>query len=440
MTTEAIERPHTLHALARAAEDGVRRERQVQVDNLLTALAWADACSVDPATEPAPPARGGEALVPLGGEGTPEVRELAMVELAVARCEHVLATRSLLADGLDLRHRLPRFWSQVQALACPLWVARRIARMSRALRQEQIGSIDAVVAKNAHQPPGKLLPIAEKAVLEADTRTARERLEANRRKQMVSISSPRPGDALDENEAGLRSVYARVDATDAVWLDATIERLADALAARPEHADTARESLRAEAFGMLGRPDRVHELLNPVDAASPRTPTRRAIVYVHLHQAAARGPVPLSPVGEVEGLGPMLLDQLTRLLTGAQVTLTPVIDLHQTGAVDGYAHPEKMRERIILRTRGEVFPHSPSRTRRIDLDHAVPYRPGGPPGQTGDHNTAPLTRRHHRAKTHLGYTVQQTGIASWVWRTPHGLVRRVDPTGTHVLPPDDPSP
>lgn len=38
---------------------------------------------------------------------------------------------------------------------------------------------------------------------------------------------------------------------------------------------------------------------------------------------------------------------------------------------------------------------------------------------------------HHRAKTHLRYRVKQTALDQYRWITPHGLVRRVDRTGTH---------
>jgi hypothetical protein len=67
------------------------------------------------------------------------------------------------------------------------------------------------------------------------------------------------------------------------------------------------------------------------------------------------------------------------------------------------------------------------------MDHPDPYDPHGPPGQTGDHNAAPLGRRHHRAKTHLGYRPRQLGLARYLWRSPHGLHRLVDATGTHEL-------
>jgi hypothetical protein len=81
-----------------------------------------------------------------------------------------------------------------------------------------------------------------------------------------------------------------------------------------------------------------------------------------------------------------------------------------------------------------VFPHSSSRaTSRLDHDHPTPYQPGGPPGQTGDHNIAPLTRFHHRAKTHHGYQVDQLAPAGYRWVTPHGLGRVVTPRGTQKV-------
>ncbi|MDZ5623254.1 hypothetical protein SFC88_20620 [Nocardioides sp. HM23] len=60
----------------------------------------------------------------------------------------------------------------------------------------------------------------------------------------------------------------------------------------------------------------------------------------------------------------------------------------------------------------------------------TPYDPGGPPGQTGDHNDAPLIRFHHRAKTHDRYTVDQLGLGAYRWVTRHGLARAVTPRGT----------
>jgi len=115
------------------------------------------------------------------------------------------------------------------------------------------------------------------------------------------------------------------------------------------------------------------------------------------------------------------------------VDLKPVIDLNTGASVNGYEHPASMRERVLLRNAGDVFPHASSLSRNADLDHVVPYDPGGPPGQTSDTNTAPLSRRSHRAKTHADYRVEQLGPATYLWTTPRGLTRLVDHTGTHPV-------
>jgi len=97
-------------------------------------------------------------------------------------------------------------------------------------------------------------------------------------------------------------------------------------------------------------------------------------------------------------------------------------------------------ERTRLRCGGDVFPHATSNQTmpgRYDHDHPVPYDPRGPAGQTGDHNDAPLTRWHHRAKTHAGHRVTQLDDATYLWTSPHGLHRLVDPTGTHPIDNDD---
>ena len=127
----------------------------------------------------------------------------------------------------------------------------------------------------------------------------------------------------------------------------------------------------------------------------------------------------------------MLLEQLGELLEGRELLLQPVIDLATITSVNAYEHPTVVKKRTVLRTLGDVFPHSTSRgVARLDHDHAVPWDPDGPPGQTGDLNDAPLTRTHHRAKTHLKYEVRQLGLGAYRWVTPHGLARVVTPVGT----------
>ena len=62
-----------------------------------------------------------------------------------------------------------------------------------------------------------------------------------------------------------------------------------------------------------------------------------------------------------------------------------------------------MRDQVILR----------------DLDHAIPYDPGGPPGQTRPSNLVALCRRHHNAKTSGLWRYTRTPQGDCVWTGPH---------------------
>ena len=381
----------------------------------------------------------GNHLVQVGGDGTPMVQELPICELAVARGVHVSTARAHLADALDLTHRLTRTFGGLREGRGAVWVARKVAAMSRRLDREQVRAVDDAVAAALDESPSRVLVIAQAAVRRADSDRARREVEDQLRRRMVSIAQPRGAD-----DEGLATVFSRIDPGDATWLDAMVDRVADVLAERPDltHGqEMGRDELRAEALGWLAHPADVVALLAgdyaPDAATEPapgcpstsrRSTRQRAVLHVHIAEAAVSG-----DVARVEELGPLLLDQVTRLLSHAHVEVKPVIDLNRNRSVNGYEHPADVAERGFLRTTGDVFPHATSQSRRVDSDHPTPYRSTGPPGQTGDHNQAPLGRRHHRAKTHLPYQVQQLGLGSYAWRTPHGLCRVVDGTGTHPI-------
>lgn len=429
-----------------AAQAMTERRRAIEVEDLQLVARWADLHGADPMAGPGGRRRwddGGDRLVQVGGEDTPLVQELCLCELAVARQVHTLRMRSMVADVLDLRHRLPLTWAVVEELGCEVWLARKVAAMSRHLSAAAVHLVDLAVADAiGGEAPGRVLSLAEAKIIEADTAAHQARLEAERRRRFVSLSRT--------DEHGLRHVIARVEAGDAVWIDAMVDRVADILAARPDlrpdlPADPeaiSKDELRAVAFGWLARPEDLLDLLQHPDAPeqpptdadgapAPRRPAprRSAVIYLHLHQAALEG----TGVARVEGLGPMIREQVTRFLGHANVTVKPVIDLADQIRVDAYEHPESVKERAHLITVGDVFPHATRISRHLDRDHPVPFDPGGPPGQTGDHNIAPLSRTHHRAKTHLAYRLDQLGPGEYVWTTPHGLHRHVDHTGTHVL-------
>ncbi len=120
-----------------AVEAAVRDRRAVEVRELELVLHWADLHASDPSADardqgrPVPP--GAARLVRIGGAGTPKVQDLSLCELAVARGQHTNSVRALVADGLDLRHRLPELYAAFREGRCELWVVRKVASMTRHL-------------------------------------------------------------------------------------------------------------------------------------------------------------------------------------------------------------------------------------------------------------------------------------------------------------------
>jgi len=142
-------------------------------------------------------------------------------------------------------------------------------------------------------------------------------------------------------------------------------------------------------------------------------------------------------VGRFESVGPITLGQVRRFLTdtGCDIKVQPVIDPHNTPAVDSYEIPRRIREAMFLRMPASCFPYATA-TGRLELDHTKPYIPpvrGGPPGQTGVHNLGPLIRFEHRTKTHGRWQVRQPEPGVWLWRSPHRALYLVTNVGTHNL-------
>ncbi len=94
-----------------------------------------------------------------------------------------------------------------------------------------------------------------------------------------------------------------------------------------------------------------------------------------------------------------------------QVTVKPVLDLEAHDPVDTDVVPDRHAEVTAIRDRTCVFPWCTRTARRCDTDHTIPAARGGP---TCPCNLAPLCRRHHRIKTHGGwtYTTLEPGVLS----------------------------
>ena len=147
-----------------------------------------------------------------------------------------------------------------------------------------------------------------------------------------------------------------------------------------------------------------------------------------------------SAVATVDGV-PVLADHVATWCAGTTVTIKPVIDLNHAVSSTGYTPSDSVAERVRLAWPQCLFPFC-TRRGRTDLDHGVPYDPGGPPDQTSTTNLAPLCRTHHRMKTFAGWsyvpaaTTEHGVPTAFTWTSPTGATFRVDPLGSTPLPPE----
>ena len=257
------------------AEDEVAARRRQGRDRLLLLQHWADLHSSDPQAEPGavPISKGGDRLIHLGGQGTPQASELCWAELAIALASGVIALRNQAGQALDLRHRLPLLWTAVQELRVEPWVAEKVATMTRDLTGDQAALVDTAVVEAVEESPGRILGIAEAKTIEADLEGYRARLAQDAASTGVWLSRPRPGDLVDQDqgEPGTRRVSAKLPAADAVEANEMIDDVADALATHVDH-DTdegppSRDELRVQAFTLLVTdPHAAGALLNGLDS------------------------------------------------------------------------------------------------------------------------------------------------------------------------------
>ena len=248
---------------------------------LVLAAAWADRHYLDPSGREYHPLV--ERACAFGGEGTPEVSEYCAAELGALQGTGMLAARLLIADALDLRYRLPRLWGRVRTGGVRAWQARKVAEATRALSWQAVSDLDHALSDCVGMMPWpRFRRILDAAILDADPKLAEQRAERARR-------------ALDvwafDSDDGLKTIVAKAVAGDAVWFLATINRIADILAA---HGDTGPVGARrARAVGILARPaealqlllDHQHDPADPADSAdeaSPNRPTSRPMIRLRL--------------------------------------------------------------------------------------------------------------------------------------------------------------
>lgn len=210
----------------------------------------------------------GEYGVQPGGAGTPEVLAHCFAELGVVLQTSAGGARHLVADALDLRHRLPGLWAEVMEGRVRAWKARKVAQATRHLALAVMGEVDAGLAGLlAALPWSRIELVLDATVKRADPvgATHAEAEEASRR--FVSLGR--------DGGAGLKTLIARGEVLDVLTFLAAVNRIADCLAADGD-SDTV-QVRRSKAVGILGQPDRALALLvaHADDDSTPAPPEPR---------------------------------------------------------------------------------------------------------------------------------------------------------------------
>ncbi|SDS63005.1 hypothetical protein SAMN04488570_2317 [Nocardioides scoriae] len=367
----------------------------------------------------------------LAGEGAPECAEFAPVELAAALGITLDAGRALIADGLDLTHRLPRLWAHLRAGRVEPWRARRIAQDSRDLGPDAIAHADRLLSAT----PAKLDQVDTRRLVD-EARLYHDPVRAceDERHQLAHRGVwLRTG-----SRPATTDVLMTLDTPDALAFDHTVGSLATQLGRLGDAASL--DVRRARAAGLLASPQQALDLLagETTDLDHVRGALGSVELVVHVT------PADLAPADDtgagaatVERLGAVtteVLEDWVRRVTGrtGPIRIRPVLTV-PTGddvgddpagpAVDAHDPPAWMREAAVLRDATCVFPGCHRDSRRADLDHIQPYvdlDEGGPPGQTSLSNLAPLCRTHHRAKTHSDWDYERRPDGSYRWTSPTG--------------------
>ncbi len=249
---EDLTAPDLLASISSARET----ENRSAADQLVLAAAWADLHppeSIHDAASFSVP--GWEHEEPIAGEGCPLVAEFCVAELGGVLGISTVAAKKLIGQALELRHRLPRLWGQVQAGRVPACKARAVAETtihsSPTLTKEAAAFVDTQVSAVAGRVgPAQLDRLVAEAIkrfdrAEPDPAADPEDGYLHVDPRHVSVHTE------DVHYAGTMKVEAEIDIADALDLDRAV-----AHGAATQAALGSTESLnvrRAKALGELAR-------------------------------------------------------------------------------------------------------------------------------------------------------------------------------------------
>jgi hypothetical protein len=366
-----------------AARDNHRATTGLEVERILLAVQWAE---LHPGEEPDPQVEWAMRPLELAGDGAPTIDEAAVAEFALAVGMKHEPGANLIADALELVHRLPKIWARVAAGEVPVWKARRIAENTITLPFEAAAAVDrhlALIAKRCSF--AEIQRQVEKARAEHDPDEAERRRIAAAQQRCVEVHYR--GITPD----GMVPITGYAGLGDALafdtWLTATAATLEPSIPL---------DVRRSMALGMVG---------------TAGEGQRELVLYAHARPGQA--------MVEVENTRTVVTPEQIRewcQTAGTRVTIRPVLDLAEERATDVHDPTPLMREQVWALYPQCVFPACERPSRSCDIDHRIPW----PHGATTTSNLYPLCRGHHRLKTTGGWTYRPLDPTTIEWTSPAG--------------------
>ena len=316
------------------ARDRKAAEDRSAADLLAVAARWADLHPPESIHDAAAfTVPGCEHEEPIAGEGAPLVAEFCLAELGTVLGVSTTAAKKLVGHALELRHRLPRLWAQVQSGRVPAWRARSVAEVTihstPALTREAAAFVDAQVAAVAGR-----IGVAQLDRLVAETVKRFDLAEAEPAADPEDgylHVDPRHVTIHDDDVhfAGTMRLEAEVDIADALDLDRAVAHGAAALKALGSTASL--NVRRAKALGDLARTQTALDLAGAGADRAHLPAAREVVLHAHFDATLDDLSTVFGPTGRMEeGQRLVLLDQVKDWCSDSRtrVTVKPVIDLN----------------------------------------------------------------------------------------------------------------
>jgi hypothetical protein len=184
----------------------------LECQQLELAAHWSDLHHPDSQAPTAPRLPGAERGRELGGDGTPKVLEFAATELGASLHTSSGSARSLMADALDLRHRLPELWQHILAGAVPAWKARKGSPSHPASQPRLSVQVDAAVAGSIWGCRGAASKPCPPPRSFKPTRAAEDQAKIWEAERFVRAGR--------SGQSGLKLLIAKANAGDVIWFPA----------------------------------------------------------------------------------------------------------------------------------------------------------------------------------------------------------------------------